>query len=74
MRTQEELDAIWQNAKDGKYGKNSNVIKPEIGVDDDSEQVLSIPNQDGSARDVYRRKPGNEWKPMPFVGEAREYE
>jgi hypothetical protein len=71
--TQQELDAIWQKAKDGEYGNNSGVIKPEVVVDDESEQVLSIPNQDGSARDVYRRKPGHEWEAAPFVGETHEY-
>lgn len=74
MPTQEELGTIWQHAKDGQYGKNLTVVKPEIHIDDASEQVFSIPNQDGSARDGYQRKPGNEWEPMLFVGEAREYE
>lgn len=65
MLTQQEIDAIWQNAKDGKYEVNLPgviIISPEIIVDDKQEQVISIQNQDGTARVVYRREPGRQWE------------
>ena len=74
MHAQQEIDAIWRDAKDDKYGDNPDTIKPEIVVDDESEQVISINEKDGSARTVYRRKPVQEWELAPSVGESDEYE
>jgi hypothetical protein len=61
--TQEQLDAIWQNIKKGKYKKVAGkllgfvTISPERLFSDECGDAMSIPNNDGTHRDYYRRKP-----------------
>jgi len=68
--TQEEIDKIWENVKAGKYSEASAQHQPVICSDDDVEQYISIPNSEGSDRELYSRKnKDEEWKVVPYVGE-----
>lgn len=66
MRSKNELDKIWKDINDGKF---SGDIKPER-ISAEGADVMSIPNADGSDREVYERvhKDGEDWKPVPYVG------
>lgn len=62
MCTQEELNAIWQNCINGMYGDDKSAIRPAILVNDEYEQVMSVPSQDIFGAEKYRRVPGQEWE------------
>ena len=62
MHTEQEIQAAWNNIRDRKCGNDPEVIKPEILIDDGFEQVISIPNADGTDRTLYRRKPAGIWE------------
>lgn len=68
--TQEEISKIWDNVKNNKYAGSSAQHQPVICSDDDAEQCISIPNSEGTDREVYSRKNEDEkWKVVPYVGE-----
>lgn len=62
IHSEREIQAHWNDIRDGKYGNDPEVIKPEILIDDGIEQVISIPNADGTDRKSYRRKSGGIWE------------
>ncbi len=68
--SQERLDEIW--AETGRVGggvfqANPSHHQPKRLVDDEAEQVMSVPNQDGTERELYRRKPGQQWEIANWV-------
>lgn len=68
--TQEEINEIWENVKADKYAEASAQHQPVICSDDDAEQCISIPNSEGTDRELYSRKnKDEEWKVVPYVGE-----
>ena len=69
MKTQSEITEIWDAIGEGKYGNDPAASKPRRVVDDDVEQVLSIPTDDGEALEHYSRKPGGTWEPTRYVGQ-----
>ncbi len=73
MRPQQELEQIWKDIHKGAYGNNPSVSKPTVVVEDEAEHVMSIPNTDGISAEVYRRKPGQPWEPVPYVGEKQSF-
>ena len=56
--TQQELCRLWTDLKAEKYAQLGQYM-PGIVVDDEVEQVLSVPISEGTARVVYTRKPPN---------------
>lgn len=73
MRTQDELERIWKDIHQGAYGNDPSVIKPRKVVEDEEEHVMSIPNIDGIGVEEYRRKPGEPWESVPYVGEEQSF-
>ncbi|WP_147376567.1 hypothetical protein [Kushneria marisflavi] len=70
--SQEEINKIWSDVKGGKYENSSAWYQPIICSDDDTEQCISIPNIEGSAREVYSRKnKDDKWGVVPYVGEEK---
>ncbi|WP_156820555.1 hypothetical protein [Thioalkalivibrio thiocyanodenitrificans] len=70
--SQEEINEIWDNVKADKYAGASAQHQPMICSDDDAEQCISIPNSEGTARELYsRRNKDEEWKVVPYVGEQK---
>lgn len=66
MRTQDQLNGIWIDAKAGRY-KGVGDFVPEVVVDDEAENVMSLPNDDGTARLLFSRKPPNgPWFVLPL--------
>jgi hypothetical protein len=64
-RTDDELDRIWKCIEDGKYKEAIQkatdflpgpIIGPERLFSDEGGDCMSIPNNDGTHRDIYRRK------------------
>lgn len=55
--TQEDISKIWIAVKDEKYKDASPHHQPLIISDDDVEQCISIPSEDGSTRLLYSRTP-----------------
>ena len=47
MRSQQELERIWEDIHQGAYGNDSSDSKPMIVVEDETEHVMSIPNING---------------------------
>ncbi|AME28651.1 hypothetical protein [Burkholderia sp. PAMC 26561] len=64
-KRQIDLDQIWADIKAGKYQGD---IKPEIVSSHDGIDIMSIPTNDGSDRDVYERKSGGGWITVPDIG------
>ena len=65
VRTQDQLNEIWINAKAGRYKVVGDFV-PEVEVDDEAEHVMSLPNDDGTARVFFSRKPPNgPWVVLP---------
>ena len=56
--TNDEIDAAWAWAKEGRFDGYSSHLKPLILSDDDVEQRISVPNEDGSVRTEYSRRMG----------------
>jgi len=65
QRTNEELDQIWKCIQEGKYREAIKkladclpgpFIGPEHLFSDEGGDCMSIPNIDGTHRDIYRRK------------------
>lgn len=66
----ERLDEIWietGRVDGGAYQANPPAHQPKRLVDDAAEQVMSVPNEDGSERELYRRKPGHAWEVANWV-------
>lgn len=69
--TQEQLDEAWdalkkpENATKSIEAENANIPAPKIVVDDDVEQVISLPTHEGTERDDYVRRPGGPWTLVP---------
>lgn len=65
LRTQGQLNQIWIDVKAGQF-KGVGDFVPEIHVDDEVENVMSLPNDDGTDRVHYSRKPPNgSWVVLP---------
>lgn len=57
--THQACSKIWADVKTDKYNGAAPAHRPEIVVDDEAEQVLSIPILDGTERIVVSRKPSS---------------
>tara|TARA_R110002124_G_scaffold152738_2_gene319626 strand:- start:194 stop:499 length:306 start_codon:yes stop_codon:yes gene_type:complete len=70
--SQDEISEIWNNVTADKYAGSSAHHQPVICSDDDAEQCISIPNSEGTDRELYSRKnKDEEWKVVPYVGERK---
>ena len=68
--SQDHINKIWHDAKNGKYDGVSSHHKPNILKDNGGELEISIPNGEGSNREIYNRKSETDpWVEVPFVGE-----
>lgn len=68
--TQKEITDIWGNVKNDKYLGNSAQHQPLIPSDYKTEQCISIPNLEGTSRELYSRKnEDEEWTIVPFLGQ-----
>ena len=65
-RSQNDLNSIWTNIIEGKYRDAK--YKPERITSNDGTDIMSIPNSDGTDREVYERKNGGQWEEVPFIG------
>ena len=69
--TRKQLNDQWdvlkkpENALKSMQAANTMTPAPKIVVDDGVAQVISLPSEDGNDRDVYGRRPGGSWVPMP---------
>jgi hypothetical protein len=63
-----QLDEFWQKINDGKFDNLSH--KPERIHAEDGRDIMSIPNENTSARCIYERKNGGVWQEVPFIGVA----
>jgi hypothetical protein len=69
--TPQQLDDAWdalkkpENAAKSAQAEGALVPAPKIVVDDEVAQVISLPTNDGTERDVYGRRPGGTWVPIP---------
>lgn len=69
---QEEINKIWDNVKAEKYAGSSAQHQPVICSDDEEEQCISIPNSEGTNREIYSRKSKHEeWEVVPYVSEQK---
>lgn len=68
-KRQIELDQIWTDIKAGKY---QGIVKPEIVSSADGIDIMSIPANGETERDVYERKNGGGWFPVPLLGTTTE--
>jgi hypothetical protein len=70
--SQDEINDIWDAVCAGKFeaaaSDSPNTIRPRKIVDDQVEQVISIPIDDGFGDVVYSRKPGGAWSEVPHFG------
>lgn len=67
------LDEIWieiGKVDGGAFQANPPAHQPKRLADDAAEQVMSVPNEDGSERELYRRKPGQPWEVANWVPAA----
>jgi hypothetical protein len=69
MRSQKELERIWEDIHQCSYGKDPSISKPTILVEDETEHVMSIPNINAIDIEAYSRKLGQPWEIVPYVGE-----
>jgi len=70
--TQTQLDEIWENIGNGKYGDAT--YRPERIPAEDSKDIMSVPNSDGTARTVYERKGNEPWQEVPLIGDKSQFE
>lgn len=72
--SQESLDEIWKNIKEGKYiAKAKEVsgyahvffIHPERLYSDDTGDAMSVPINNGYERDIYIKRPDGQWSKVP---------
>ena len=69
--TAQQLDEAWDalkkpsNAQKSVDAENALMPAPKIVVDDEAAQVISLPINEGADRDVYGRRPGGTWVPIP---------
>jgi hypothetical protein len=68
MPTQTELDQIWNNINSGKYKDYPLEGRPEKLIDEEHKQIMSTPNAGSTARHVYERHPGKQWREVRFIG------
>lgn len=64
--SQNELNLIWANMIEGKYRDSD--YKPEPIPSEAGTDIMSIPNNDGTERNIYERKNGGQWEKVPFIG------
>jgi len=70
MRTQEELNQIWNGILEGKYGSAPRDIAPRRVPAEEGRDIMSIRNPAGTEVDVYERKRGGDWEVVPYVGQV----
>lgn len=70
--TQAQLDEIWANIGNGKYGDAA--YRPERIPAEDGKDIISIPNSDGTTRRVYERKENEPWQEVPSIGGTSQFE
>ncbi|MGV8894210.1 MAG: hypothetical protein ACOH2K_14970 [Burkholderiaceae bacterium] len=69
--SEQQLNDFWQaikkpeNAKKSVEAENSLIPALQIHCEDDVAQIMSLPNEDGTARDIYVRRPGDKWAELP---------
>lgn len=72
--TQDKINKIWREVKNNEDFNNPPELQPIILSDDEAEQSISIPNSEGSSREMYsRRNEEEEWQVTPYVGEKAIY-
>ena len=70
--SQTELDEILKQIDSGAYGEVT--YKYERLTTERGRDLISIPNEDSTARRLYERKDGEEWKEVPFLVGKSEFE
>ncbi len=70
--SQTELDNILKRIDSGAYGVTT--YKYERLPAERGRDLISVPNEESTARRVYERKHGEEWKEVPFLGGKIEFE
>lgn len=67
----DKLDGIWDDVLAGKF--DGVRIGPVRVPAESGRDFLSIPNSDGTARTVYERKEGEQWKVVQDQGGKSEF-
>jgi len=70
--SQKELDGIWGNIQNGKYG--SHTVSPKQLPAEPGADIMSIPESNGTSRRVFERKGNGTWKECPEIGEKSDFE
>ena len=65
QRSQDALDATWQGILTDKYAQAT--VRPERIPSESGKDIMSIPNDLNTARQVYERTQGGPWKEVPFI-------
>ncbi len=65
QRSQDALDANWQEILSGKYAHAT--VRPERIPSENGKDIMSLPNDTNTARQVYERTQGGSWKEVPFI-------
>lgn len=68
MRNQEELNHIWAGILGGGFGNDPLTIAPQRVVTEPGLEIMTIPSSDGTRRDIYQRRQGEDWEQVENVG------
>lgn len=69
--TQDQLDRIWEDISNGKYGNAT--YRPER-IPADGKDIMSVPNHDETARRIYERKNNGPWQEVPYTSGKSQFE
>ncbi|MCY1197887.1 hypothetical protein D9M72_92560 [compost metagenome] len=68
--THEKVEVIWVESgkpNGGLFSNNPPQNQPKRIFDDETGRMISIPNEEGTERDLLRCKPGGQWEHATWV-------